>query len=99
MYKMSSLLLTFAVAIFVGGALKDFFQAVTRDLVAPLLAIFFPEAQATVAGLTVQVGPVKLLIGDVIAATVTLVIAMLVVTFTLPYIKSYAPLRGAGRMA
>ena len=94
---MSSLLLTLAVAIFVGGALKDFFQAITRDLVAPLLAVFFPSAQATVAGLTIQVGPVKLLVGDAIAATVTLVIAMLVVTFTLPYIKSYAPLRGAAR--
>jgi len=96
---MSSLLLTFAVAIFVGGALKDFFQAITRDLVAPLLSVFFPDAQHSVSGLTLQVGPVKLLVGDAIAASVTLLIAMLVVTFTLPYIKSYAPLKGAGRSA
>jgi large-conductance mechanosensitive channel len=96
---MSSLLLTFAVAIFVGGALKDFFQAITRDLVAPLLSVFFPDAQHSVSGLTLQVGPVKLLVGDAIAASVTLLIAMLVVTFTLPYIKSYAPLKGAARSA
>ena len=94
---MSRLLLTIAIAIFVGGALKDFFQAFTHNLVAPLLSVFFPSAQASVTGFTIQVGPVKLLIGDMIAATVTLVIAMLVVTFTLPYIKAYAPLRGAAR--
>ena len=40
---------------------------------------------------------VKLLIGEVISATATLVIAMLVVTFTLPYIKAYVPLKGAAR--
>lgn len=94
---MSSLLLTLSIAIFVGGALKDFFQSITRDLVAPLLSVFFPDAQSSVSGLTLQVGPVKLLVGDAIAATVTLVIAMLVVTFTLPYIKAYAPLKGAAR--
>jgi large-conductance mechanosensitive channel len=96
---MSNLLLTLAVAVFIGGALKDFFQAITRDIVAPLLSVFFPTAQASVAGLTIQVGPVKLLVGDAIAATATLVIAMFVVTFTLPYIKAYAPLRGAARPA
>ena len=94
---MSSLLLTLSIAIFVGGALKDFFQSITRDLIAPLLSVFFPDAQTSVSGLTLQVGPVKLLVGDAIAATVTLVIAMLVVTFTLPYIKAYAPLKGAAR--
>lgn len=94
---MSSLLLTFAVAIFVGGALRDFFKSITRDLVAPLLAVFFPDVQQSVSGLVVQVGPVKLQVGNALAATATLVIAMLVVTFTLPYIKAYAPLKGAGR--
>ena len=94
---MSNLLLTFALAIFVGGALKDFFQAITRDIVAPLLSVFFPSAQASIAGLTLQVGPIKLLVGDAIAATATLLIALFVVMFTLPYIKAYAPLRGAAR--
>jgi large-conductance mechanosensitive channel len=97
MYKMSSLLLTLSIAIFVGGALKDFFQSITRDLVAPLLSVFFPDTQSSVSGLTLQVGPVKLLVGDAIAATVTIGFAMLVVTFTLPYIKAYAPLKGAAR--
>jgi len=94
---MSPLLLTISVAIFVGGAFKDFFNALTRSLVTPLIAAFFPSAQQSVYGLTIQVGPVKLLVGEMISATVTLVIAMLVVTFTLPYIKAYAPLKGAAR--
>ena len=94
---MSSLLLTFAIAVFIGGALKDFFTSLIRDIVAPILSVFFPAAQASVAGLTIQVGPVKLMVGEAIAATATLVIAMLVVTFTLPYLKAYAPLKGAAR--
>jgi len=94
---MSPLLLTISVAIFVGGSFKDFFNAVTRGIVTPLLSAFFPSAQESVGGLTIQVGPVKLLIGEVISATATLVIAMLVVTFTLPYIKAYVPLKGAAR--
>lgn len=94
---MSSLLLTLSIAIFVGGALKDFFQAITHNLIAPLISVFFPSAQASVSGFTIQVGSVKILVGEMIAATFTLVIAMLVVTFTLPYIKAYAPLRGAAR--
>ena len=94
---MSSLLLTLSIAIFVGGALKDFFHSITQDLIAPLLSVLFPDAQASVSGLTIQVGSVKLQVGNAIAATFTLLIAMLVVTFTLPYIKAYAPLKGAAR--
>lgn len=89
-----SLLLTFAVAIFVGSALKDFFQAIITDLVTPFLSVLLPDAQHTVQGLVVQVGPVKLKVGDAIGATATLAIAVLVVAVTLPYLKAYAPLRG-----
>jgi len=93
----SSLLLTFAVAIFVGGALKDFFQAIITDLVAPFFVLFSPDAQHTVGGLTVQVGPVKLKVGDAIGAAVTLVIALFVVAITLPYLRAYSPLQGGKR--
>lgn len=94
---MSNLLLTFAVAIFVGGALKDFFQAMIRDLVTPFLALVSPNAQSTVEGLVVPIGPVKLKVGDAIAATVTLLVAVFVVAATLPYIKSYVPIKGGAR--
>jgi hypothetical protein len=92
-----SMLLTFAVAIFVGGALKDFFQAIITDLVAPFFVLFSPDAQHTVGGLTMQVGPVKLKIGDAIGAGVTLVIALVVTAAVLPYLHAYSPLQGGKR--
>jgi len=89
-----SLLLTFAVAIFVGNSLKDFFQAIIADLVAPFFVLVMPDAQHSVGGLVVPIGPVKLKVGDAIAATATLLIALFVVSMTLPYIRAYSPLKG-----
>ncbi len=91
------LLLTVAVAFVIGAALKDFFAAITKGLVSPLIASLFPAVQQTVYGLEVQVGGVKLEVGSVISATVTLLISLLVVSITLPYVKAYAPIRGAAR--
>lgn len=93
----SSLLLTFAVAIFVGGALKDFFQAIITDIVAPFFVLFSSDAQHTVGGLTVDVGPVKLKVGDAIGATVTLVVALVVTAVLMPYLRAYSPLQGGKR--
>jgi large-conductance mechanosensitive channel len=90
-------ILTFAVAIYVGSALKDFFGAFTKDLVAPFLAALFPTAQQSLDKIVIQVGPVKVNIGDVIGAVLNLAIALFVVSVTLPYIKEYSPVRGGGR--
>ena len=90
-------ILTFAVAIYVGSALKDFFGSLTKDLVAPFIAAAFPTAQQTLDKIVIQAGPVKLNIGDVIGAVLNLAIALMVVSFTLPYIKEYSPVRGGGR--
>ena len=87
---------TIAIGFFLGGALKDFFLAVTQDLVAPVLAIF-GGAQKSVEGVVVQVGPIKLEVGKAIGAALTLLIALFVVSFTLPFIKAYAPKIGAAR--
>jgi large-conductance mechanosensitive channel len=97
--KMSSqsTILTFAVAIFVGGALKDFFTSINRDLVAPIIAGLVPGAQAGLEKITLQIGPVKFNIGDAIASTITLAIALFVVSFTLPYIREYSPGRGGSK--
>lgn len=91
------LLLTVAVAFVIGSALKDFFAAVTAGLVTPVVGSLFPSAQQTVSGLELSVGGVKLEVGQVISATATLLISLLVVSVTLPYIKAYAPIRGAAR--
>ncbi len=89
--------LTFAVAIFIGSALKDFFGAITRDLVTPFIAALFPGSEQTLDKVTVQVGPVKLSIGDAIGATLNLAIALFVVSWTLPYIREYSPVKGGMR--
>lgn len=89
-----SSLTTIAVAIYMGGALFKFFDSITRDLVTPVIAGLFPGATNTIDKITVQIGPVKLNIGDAIGATLNLIIAYLVVSMTLPYIKAYAPIGG-----
>jgi large-conductance mechanosensitive channel len=90
----STSLMTIAVAIYIGGALYKFFDAITRDLVTPVIAGLFPGATQTIDKITVQMGPIKLSIGDAIGATLNLLIAYLVVSMTLPYVKTYAPIGG-----
>lgn len=91
---MDTSVLTVAVGLYIGITLSQFFTAVTRDLITPFLAALFPGVQASVDKFVVQLGPIKLSIGDAIAATLNLLIAWTVVTMTLPYIRSYAPIGG-----
>lgn len=85
---------TIAVAIYVGAALFKFFDSITRDLVTPVLAGLFPGATQTIDKIVIPIGPIKLNIGDAIGAALNLMIAYLVVSLTLPYIKTYAPIGG-----
>lgn len=87
-------IVNFAVAFYLGAALKDFFGSIARDLVAPFIASIFPTAQQSIDKITVQLGPVKLNIGDAIGATINLITAMIVLYLTLPYIREYAPVGG-----
>ena len=93
----NSLLLTFAVAIFVGGALKDFFQAFISGVITPFLVVLYPSAQQTVGGLVVDIGPVKLKVGDAIGAAATLVVALVVAAVAMPFLKEYSPVQGGRR--
>lgn len=85
---------TFAVAIYIGMVLHKFFDSITKDLITPIIAAAIPGAQQSLEKITIQLGPVKLAIGDVIAATLQVLIAYFVVSMTLPFIKEYAPLGG-----
>ncbi len=84
----------FAIAFYLGAALKDFFGSISRDLVAPFIGAIFPSAQQSVDKITVQLGPVKISIGDAIGATINLAVAYLVLMLTLPYIREYTPIGG-----
>ena len=91
---MDTSVLTVAVGLYIGITLSQFFTAITRDLITPFLAVIFPGVQASVDKFVIQLGPIKLSIGDAIAATLNLLIAWVVVSMTLHYIKSYAPIGG-----
>ena len=47
-------LMTFAVAIYIGVALSNFFGAITRDLVTPLLGGLFPGAEKQLDNIVVN---------------------------------------------
>jgi large-conductance mechanosensitive channel len=91
---MSIDVMVMAVGLYLGFALSQFFTAITRDLITPVIAGVFPGVQQSVDKVVVQVGPVKLNIGDAIGAVMNLAIAFLVVSITMPYVRPYAPMGG-----
>jgi large-conductance mechanosensitive channel len=90
----STSVLTIAVGLYVGMSLAQFFTSIARDLITPILAGVFPGAQSTADKLVIQIGSVKIQIGDAIGATINLLIAWFIVSTTLPYLKTYAPIGG-----
>jgi large-conductance mechanosensitive channel len=90
-------IMTFAVAIFLGSAVSQFFGTISKELVAPVIGGLFPGAQAGLEKWSVQVGPVKLGLGEALSATVNLTIAIAVVYLTLPYVRAYSPISGGRR--
>ena len=86
--------MTFAVAFYIGTALSQFFGAITRDLFTPVIAGLLPGAEKSLDKIVINLGPVKLNVGDAIGATLNLLIAFFVVSMTLPYIKAYSPVGG-----
>lgn len=90
----STSILTIAVGLYVGMTLSQFFTAIIRDLVTPVIAGIFPGVKTSIDKIVIDIGTVKLSIGDAIAATINLLIAWLVVSMTLPYVRTYAPIGG-----
>lgn len=90
---MSNQVLTFALAIYVGMTLTNFFNALIRDIVLPALSPL-ASAEAGVGKLVVNIGGVKLNIGDVVIHSLNLVIVFAVVSYALPYLKEYVPVAG-----
>jgi large-conductance mechanosensitive channel len=90
----STSVLTIAVGMYVGLSLMGFFMALTRDLVTPVVASLFPGVQASVDSYVITIGSVKLKVGDAIASTINLLIVWFVVSSTLPFLKTFAPIGG-----
>ena len=86
-------ILTFALGVHAGLILTSFFNALMRDIVLPLLSPL-ASVEGGVSKLVVQVGGVKLNVGDALVQTLNLVIAFGVVSVLLPYIKEYVPIAG-----
>jgi large-conductance mechanosensitive channel len=87
-------IMTFAVALYIGMALAQFFGSITHEFVLPILAGLFPGAEGAGEKIYISVGSVRINIGAVLEASFNLMIAYLVVSFTLPYVRMYAPVGG-----
>lgn len=86
-------ILVFAIAFYVGMLLTQFFTALMRDLVLPMLSPI-ASSEAGVGKLVVNLGGIKLNIGDVLVHSLNLIIALVVVSYALPYFKDYVPVVG-----
>jgi large-conductance mechanosensitive channel len=85
--------LTFALAIYVGTTLTQFFNALIRDIVLPVLSPL-ASTEAGIGKLVLNVGGIKLNIGDLIVQFLNLLIVFTVVSYALPYLKTYVPVSG-----
>jgi large-conductance mechanosensitive channel len=90
---MSNQVAVFAVAILVGTMLSQFFTALTRDILLPLMSPF-AKVEDGVAQLVVPVGSVKLNVGDLIVQTLNLLLSLTVVGLMMPYLTTYIPVAG-----
>ena len=85
--------LIFALAIYVGSLLTKFFDALTRDIVLPMISPMAPSENG-VSKWIIQFGTIKLNIGDFIVQTINVLLSFAIVYVTLPYIKEYVPVAG-----
>lgn len=83
-----------AVAFYLGFALSNFFGAVTRDIITPIMTGLLPGVEQTLDKIVVNIGPVKLNIGDAIGSLLNLAIAFFVIWVTLPLVRAYSPVGG-----
>lgn len=79
-----------ALGFFLGGALKDFLTTFSLTVVAPVLGLL-SGVEKSVNDVVIQVGSVKLEVGKAISSFFVLLIALLVASLVLPYVRAYAP--------
>ena len=75
-----------AAAFYLGGAVSRFFAALTDGIVAPLLSPFGSKGMAESV---VVVGGVTLKTGELLAATLQLIISFVVVVYAIGVLRTY----------
>ncbi len=84
-------------AFYLGGVVSRFFAALTDGIIAPLLA---PLGSKGVAESVLVVGGVTLKTGELISATISLMISFAVVVYAVGVLRTYYLSKiGAGRTA
>jgi large-conductance mechanosensitive channel len=79
-------LILLAAAFYLGGAVGRFFTALTDGIVAPLLS---PFGSKSVSESVMVVGGVTLKTGELVAATIQLIISFIVVVYAIGVLRTY----------
>jgi large-conductance mechanosensitive channel len=79
-------LIILAAAVYIGGVVGRFFSALTDGIIAPLLS---PFGSKSVSESVVVVGGVTLKTGELIAATIQLVVSFIVVVYAIGVLRTY----------
>ena len=81
-------LIILTAAVYLGGVLSSFFEALSADLILPVLS---PVASAGkgVSEFTVRIGSIELKVGDFLSKLVSLVISLFLVVTTVGLLKTY----------
>jgi large-conductance mechanosensitive channel len=85
--------LLIALGIHAGLLLTNFFESFTRDIILPMISPL-TTVEDGISKLIIQVGTVKLNIGDVIVRTINLLVGFYAVYSLVPLIKEYVPIAG-----
>jgi len=73
-----------AVAIVIGAAATSLITALVRDIIMPVISVMIPGGDWRLA--TLQIGPIKIMIGDFVGAVIDFLIIALVVFLLVKYI-------------
>jgi large conductance mechanosensitive channel len=78
--------LGFAVGLILGGAVSNFVSAIVRDLIDPILGTVLGSANGLKSAILV-LGPVQLLIGDLLSTFIDFIVIALVVYYAVRLLK------------
>jgi len=81
------------IGVYVGFLLHNFFEALIRDVLLPLLSPL-ATSEGNSSKMVIQLGGLKINVGNVLVAVVDMVIGFTLISFLLPYLRDYVPIAG-----